>query len=105
MLKEFKDFAIRGNVTDMAAGINIGAAFGRIITSFVKDTLMPPIGLIMGDSDSTNLFNNLGDGVYESLAAAQDAAAATVHYGLWLNTVYRFRHCRTRYFLGHPADG
>ena len=90
MLEEFKKFAIRGNVVDMAVGIVIGAAFGKIVSSFVKDVLMPPIGMLMGNVDFSNLFVNLGDGTYESLAAAQEAGAATINYGVFVNTVLDF---------------
>jgi len=90
MLKEFKDFAMRGNVLDMAVGIVIGAAFGKIITSFVSDILMPPIGLILGNADFSNLFIDLKGGSYASLAAAKAAGAATLNYGLFINTVIDF---------------
>lgn len=90
MLKEFKAFAMRGNVIDMAVGIVVGAAFGRIVTSFVNDILMPPIGLLMGDVDFSQLFINLSGGVFPSLEAAQEAGAVTINYGLWLNAVIDF---------------
>lgn len=90
MLEEFKKFAMRGNVVDMAVGIVIGAAFGKIVTSFVKDVLMPPIGKMMGGVDFSNLFVNLGEGSYATLAAAQEAGAATVNYGIFINTVLDF---------------
>lgn len=90
MLKEFKEFAVRGNVIDMAVGIIIGAAFGKIVTSFVNDILMPPIGLLLGNVDFGDLFINLSGVPYDSLAAAQEAGAATLNYGLWLNTVIDF---------------
>ena len=90
MWKEFKKFALRGNVLDMAIGIIIGAAFGKIITSFVNDILMPPIGLLLGRVDFANLYINLSGGQHESLAAAQEAGAATINYGLFLNTVIDF---------------
>jgi len=90
MLEEFKKFAMRGNVVDMAVGIVIGAAFGKIVSSFVKDVLMPPIGKLMGNVDFSNLFINLGDGAYETLAAAQAAGAATINYGIFVNTVLDF---------------
>ena len=90
MLKEFKDFAMRGNVLDMAVGIIIGAAFGKIITSFVSDILMPPIGLILGNADFSSLFIDLKGGSYASLAAAKAAGAATLNYGLFINTVIDF---------------
>lgn len=90
MLKEFKEFAMRGNVLDMAIGIIIGAAFGKIVTSFVNDVLMPPIGLLMGKVDFSNLFINLSGKSYDSLAAAKAAGAATLNYGLFLNSVIDF---------------
>ncbi len=90
MLKEFKEFAMRGNVVDMAIGIIIGAAFGKIISSLVGDVLMPPIGRLMGNLDFSNLFFALNGQVYESLKAAKDAGAPTINYGLFLNTVIDF---------------
>jgi large conductance mechanosensitive channel len=90
MLKEFKEFAMRGNVLDMAIGIIIGAAFGKIITSFVNDMLMPPIGLVLGKVDFSNLFVNLSGKTYDTLAAAKAASAPTINYGLFLNTVIDF---------------
>ncbi|MGB5305427.1 MAG: large conductance mechanosensitive channel protein MscL [Gammaproteobacteria bacterium] len=90
MLEEFKKFAMRGNVVDMAVGIVIGAAFGKIVSSFVKDVLMPPIGKLMGGVDFSNLFINLGEGTYKTLAAAQEAGAATLNYGMFVNTVLDF---------------
>jgi large conductance mechanosensitive channel len=90
MLKEFKEFAMRGNVLDMAIGIIIGAAFGKIVTSFVSDILMPPLGLLLGNVDFTNLFVNLSGRAYASLAEAKAAGAATINYGIFLNTVLDF---------------
>ncbi|MGB9594578.1 MAG: large conductance mechanosensitive channel protein MscL [Anaerolineae bacterium] len=90
MLKEFKEFAMRGNVVDMAVGIIIGAAFGKIITSLVNDIIMPPIGLLLGGVDFSNLYLNLSGGSYPSLAEAKAAGAATVNYGVFLNTVIDF---------------
>ena len=90
MLKEFRDFAMRGNVIDLAVGIIIGAAFGKIVTSLVNDILMPPLGLILGHVDFTNLFINLSGKSYDSLAAAKAAGAATINYGLFINTVLDF---------------
>ena len=90
MFKEFKEFAMKGNVMDMAVGIIIGAAFGKIITSFVGDVLMPPIGLLLGNVDFSNLFLNLSGTAYPSIAAAKEAGAATLNYGLFLNTVIDF---------------
>jgi len=90
MLKEFKEFAMRGNVVDMAIGIIIGGAFGKIISSLVGDVLMPPIGKLMGNLDFSNLFFALNGQVYESLKAAKDAGAPTINYGLFINTVLDF---------------
>jgi large conductance mechanosensitive channel len=90
MFKEFKEFAMRGNVMDMAIGIILGAAFGKIVSSFVKDVLMPPIGKLMGNVDFTNLFHVLGDGTYATLAEAQEAGAATINYGVFINTILDF---------------
>lgn len=90
MLQEFKKFALRGNVMDMAIGLILGAAFGTIVSSLVNDILMPPLGLILGGVDFTDLFWVLGPGEYETLAAAQEAGAVTINYGLFLNTVVSF---------------
>ena len=90
MIKEFKEFAMRGNVLDLAIGIVIGAAFGQIVTSFVQDILMPPIGRLLGHVDFSNLFVSLSGTHYDTLAAAKAAGAATVNYGLFLNTVINF---------------
>lgn len=90
MLKEFKEFAMRGNVMDMAIGIILGTAFGAIVTSVVNDVLMPPIGLVMGGADFTDLFINLGDGAYPTLAEAQEAGAPVIAYGAFLNRVIDF---------------
>ena len=90
MLKEFKEFAMRGNVMDMAIGIVIGAAFGKIVTSFVSDILMPPIGLLLGGVDFSNIFVVLGEGEYASIEAAKEAGAATWNVGLFINTVIDF---------------
>jgi large conductance mechanosensitive channel len=90
MLKEFKEFAVRGNVVDMAVGIIIGAAFGKIVSSLVNDILMPPIGLLLGKVDFSSLFLNLSGRPYESLASAKAAGAPTINYGLFLNTVIDF---------------
>jgi large conductance mechanosensitive channel len=90
MLKEFKEFAMRGNVLDMAVGIVIGAAFGKIISSFVDDVLMPPIGRLMGPVDFSNLFFSLNGQHYDTLAAAKAAGAATFNYGLFINTLINF---------------
>jgi large conductance mechanosensitive channel len=90
MMKEFKEFAMRGNVLDMAVGIIIGAAFGQIVTSFVQDVLMPPIGRLLGHVDFSNLFVNLSGAHYPTIAAAKAAGAATLNYGLFLNTIINF---------------
>ena len=91
MLNEFKEFAMRGNVMDMAIGIIIGAAFGKIVTSLVNDIIMPPIGLLMGNVDFSNLFLNLSmDAEYASVAAAEAAGAPIVKYGIFINTVLDF---------------
>jgi large conductance mechanosensitive channel len=90
MLKEFKEFTMRGNVLDMAVGIIIGVAFGKIVTSLVNDVIMPPIGLVLGKVDFTNLFINLSGTAYESLAAAKEAGAPAIAYGVFLNTVLDF---------------
>lgn len=90
MLKEFKEFAMRGNVIDMAVGIIIGSAFGKIVSSLVNDVLMPPIGRLLGKVDFSNLFINLSGTHYESLAEAKKAGAATINYGLFINTVIDF---------------
>lgn len=90
MLKEFRDFAMRGNVADMAVGIVLGAAFGRIVSSLVNDVLMPPIGLLLGRMDFSQLYINLSGGTYPTLAAARQAGAVTIAYGAFLNTVIDF---------------
>ncbi|MGB5178251.1 MAG: large conductance mechanosensitive channel protein MscL [Gammaproteobacteria bacterium] len=90
MLEEFKKFAMRGNVVDMAVGIIIGAAFGKIVSSLVSDVIMPPIGKLMGNVDFSSLFLNLGAVPYETLAAAQEAGAPTINYGTFINTVINF---------------
>lgn len=90
MLKEFKEFAMRGNVLDMAIGIIIGAAFGKIIGSFVEDILMPPLGMLLGKVDFSNLFLSLTGQSYPTLAAAKAAGAATINYGVFFNHVFNF---------------
>jgi large conductance mechanosensitive channel len=90
MLKEFKEFAIHGNVLDMAVGIVVGVAFGKIITSMVNDVIMPPIGLILGHVDFNDLFLSLDGRHYASLTAAKGAGAATINYGVFLNTILDF---------------
>jgi large conductance mechanosensitive channel len=90
MLKEFKEFAMRGNVLDMAVGIIIGAAFGKIVSSLVEDLLMPPIGLLLGKVDFSSLFINLSGQSYPSLEAAKAAGAATLNYGIFINAIINF---------------
>jgi len=94
MLKEFMEFAVRGNVVDMAVGIIIGAAFGKIVDSLVKDLIMPPIGLVLGKVDFTNLFVVLKEGAqagpYLTVEAAQKAGAVTFNYGVFINTLISF---------------
>jgi large conductance mechanosensitive channel len=90
MLMEFKDFIMKGNVVDMAVGIVIGVAFGKIVTSLVNDIIMPPIGLLLGKVDFKNLYINLSGQTFTSLDAAQAAGAPTINYGLFLNTVLDF---------------
>lgn len=90
MLKEFREFALRGNVVDMAVGIVIGAAFGKIVTSLVNDLIMPPLGLLTGRVDFSQLYLNMTGADYPSLAAAQEAGAATLNYGLFINAVLNF---------------
>src|ERR1700737_394481 len=90
MMKEFKEFAMRGNVLDMAVGIIIGAAFGQIVNSFVQDILMPPVGRLLGHVDFSNLFVSLSGVHYDTLAAAKASGAATLNYGLFLNSVVNF---------------
>jgi large conductance mechanosensitive channel len=94
MLKEFREFAMRGNVIDMAVGIIIGAAFGTIVNSLVQDVIMPPIGLLLGNVDFTNIFAVLKEGKvagpYASVAAAKSAGAVTINFGLFINTIISF---------------
>jgi len=90
VFKEFKAFAMRGNVLDMAVGIIVGAAFGKIVSSLVEDVIMPPIGRLLGPVDFKDLFINLSGKSYETLQAAKAAGAATLNYGLFLNTVINF---------------
>ena len=90
MFKEFKEFAVRGNVLDMAVGIVIGAAFGGIVSSFVKDILMPPVGRLLGHVDFSELFISLSGAHYDTLAAAKAAGAVTLNYGIFLNTIINF---------------
>nr|MBC7245578.1 large-conductance mechanosensitive channel protein MscL [Chloroflexota bacterium] len=90
MLQEFKKFAMRGSVIDLAVGFIMGAAFNKIVTSLVNDVLMPPIGLLLGKVDFSNLYINLSGQHYDSLAEAQAAGAATLNYGLFINTIIEF---------------
>lgn len=90
MLKEFREFAMKGNVLDMAIGVIIGGAFGKIVSSLVGDVLMPPIGLVLGKVDFSSLFLNLSGQDYPSLAAAKAAGAPTLNYGVFLQTVFDF---------------
>ena len=90
MFKEFKEFAVKGNVMDMAVGIIIGAAFGKIVASFVDDVVLPPLGLLLHHVDFSNLFITLGGGDFPTVAAAKAAGAPTLNYGLFLNSVLNF---------------
>ena len=90
MLKEFKEFAIKGNVIDMAVGVVIGGAFGKIVNSLVADIIMPPIGLLLGKVDFTNLFLNLSGTPVASLADAKAKGLATLNYGVFINTTFEF---------------
>ncbi len=90
ILKEFKDFASRGNVLDLAVGVIIGGAFGKIVTSLVNDIVMPPLGILLGKVDFKDMYVNLSGKEYDSLAAAKAASAATVNYGFFLNTIIEF---------------
>jgi large conductance mechanosensitive channel len=90
MIKEFKEFAMRGNVLDMGVGVILGVAFGQIVTSFVQDILMPPIGRLLGHVDFSNFFISLSGTHYDTLAAAQAAGAPTLNYGVFANTIINF---------------
>ena len=90
MWKEFKAFILRGNVIDLAVGIIIGGAFGTIVTSLVKDIIMPPIGLLLGKVNFADLYINLTGTAYPTLKAAQEASAATINYGLFINSIINF---------------
>ena len=90
MWKEFKAFIMRGNVIDMAIGIIIGTAFGAIVSSLVNDVIMPPIGLLLGKVNFANLYINLTNQTYANLAAAKAAGAATINYGVFINTIINF---------------
>ena len=99
MFKEFKEFVMKGNVLDMAVGIIIGVAFGKIITSFVSDILMPPLGLLLGKMDFSNMFINLSGQSYPTIAAAKAAGAATLNYGIFINTIIDFLIVASAIFL------
>ena len=88
--KEFKEFALKGSVIDLAVGVVIGAAFGKIVTSFVDNIIMPPIGVLFGKHDLSDYFISLSGGHYDSLAQAKTAGAATLNYGLFLNAIFYF---------------
>lgn len=90
MIDEFKEFAVKGNALDLAVGVVLGAAFGKIVTSLVDDIIMPPIGLALGGADISNLFINLGPGVYATLEEAKKAGAPTLNYGNFLQAVVDF---------------
>ena len=90
MLKEFKTFAMRGNVLDLAVALVIGAAFGKVVTSFVADILMPPVGMLLGKADMSNLFIELSSTRHATIAEAKAAGAATINYGLFLNAIVDF---------------
>lgn len=90
MLKEFKEFAVKGNVIDMAVGVVIGGAFGKIVTSLINDIIMPVVGKLIGGVDFSNMFISLDGKTYTTLAAAQEAAAPTINYGVFINTIFEF---------------
>jgi len=90
IIKEFKEFALKGNVIDLAVGVVIGAAFSQLTNSVVKDIIMPPIGLLLGKVDFKDLYFNLSGGEYQTLTAAQEAGAVTINYGLFINTIIGF---------------
>ncbi len=90
MIREFKEFAVQGNMVDMAVGFVVGAAFGKIVTSLVSDVIMPPFGAVLGKADFSKLYINLSGTEYPSLTAAQEAGAPTINYGLFLNTMIEF---------------
>ena len=99
LIEEFKKFIMRGNVIDMATGVIIGAAFGKIVSSFTSDILMPPLGLLLGKVDFSNLYINLSGVDYESIAAAKEAGAPVIAYGVFLNTCLDFLIVATAIFL------
>ena len=90
MLKEFKEFAMKGNIVDLAVGVIIGGAFGKIVTSLVNDIVMPFVGLLMGKVDFSNLFFALGSGNFKTIQEAKDAGIATINYGLFINNIIDF---------------
>ena len=90
MVKEFREFAIKGNVIDLAVAVVLGAAFGKIVSSFVEDILMPPIGMLFGKHDFSDYFITLSGGHYDSVAQAKAAGAATLNYGMFINTIISF---------------
>ena len=90
MLKEFKEFAVKGNMVDMAVGLIVGAAFGKVVTSLVNDIVMPPIGMLLGKVDFKSLYINLSSTPYASLAEAEQAGAPVIRYGLFINTALDF---------------
>ncbi|MGZ4778906.1 MAG: large conductance mechanosensitive channel protein MscL [Thermoanaerobaculia bacterium] len=90
MVKEFKEFALKGNAIDLAVGVVIGAAFGKIVTSLVEDIIMPPFGLLFGNLDFSNYFVTLSKGHYDTIAQAKAAGAATLNYGLFINNIITF---------------
>ncbi len=99
MLKEFREFAMRGNVVDLAVGVILGVAFGAIVTSLVNDIIMPPIGLLLGGIDFSDLFINLSSTPYASLAEAKEAGAPVIAYGVFINTVINFLIVASAVFL------
>ena len=99
MLKEFREFAMRGNVLDMAIGVIIGGAFGKIVSSFVSDIMMPPIGLLLGKVDFSNLYLNMSGTDFTSLSEAKKAGAATLNYGLFINQIIDFAIVALAIFL------
>lgn len=90
LIQEFREFAVKGNAIDLAVGVIVGGAFGKIVSSLVDDVIMPPIGLLLGGVDFNNLFINLGSGEYPTLAAAKEAGAPTLNYGNFLQAVVDF---------------
>jgi large conductance mechanosensitive channel len=90
MLKEFKEFAMKGNVVDLAVGVIIGGAFGKIVTSLVNDIVMPLVGLLMGKVDFSNLFIAFGDGTFRTIEEAKEAGISTLNYGLFINSIIDF---------------